>query len=160
VLHVTGPIDNMNLSYTSDPPLQFQEIVALLASGKTPTSDPTLLANQPQAPSQSVQQMGESAVLSKAVAEPVSNQLARVFGVTQFKIDPSFTAGTSVPTARLTLQQQITSNLTFTYTSALDDPNGQIIKVEWTFTPEWAAVANRDQNGIFSINFLYRRQFR
>ncbi len=34
VLTVTGPIDNMKLSYTSDPPLQFQEIVALLASGK------------------------------------------------------------------------------------------------------------------------------
>ena len=31
VLNVTGPIDNMKLSYTSDPPLQFQEIVSLLA---------------------------------------------------------------------------------------------------------------------------------
>ena len=33
VLKVTGPIDNMKLSYTSDPPLQFQEIVNLLATG-------------------------------------------------------------------------------------------------------------------------------
>ena len=32
-------------SYTSEPPLQFQEIVSLLATGRTPTSDPTLLAN-------------------------------------------------------------------------------------------------------------------
>ncbi len=160
VLHVTGPIDNMNLSYTSDPPLQFQEIVSLLASGKTPTSDPTLLASQPQAPAQSVGQMGESALLGKALADPVASRLQRVFGVTQFKLDPSFTSGTSVPTARLTLQQQITSNLTFTYTSALDDPNGQIIRIEWAFSPQWAAVANRDQNGIFSINFLYKRQFR
>jgi translocation and assembly module TamB len=159
-LRVTGPIDNMNLSYTSDPPLQFQEIVGLLASGKTPTSDPTLLANQPPAPEQSVQQMGESAILGKAVADPVSSRLERVFGVTQFKIDPSFSSGSDVPTARLTLQQQITHNLTFTYTSALDDPNGQIVKIEWAFSPQWAAVANRDQNGIFSINFLYKRQFR
>src|SRR5262249_41962424 len=50
VLNVTGPVDNMKLSYTSDPPLQFQEIVNLLASGKTPTSDPTLLAKQPSEP--------------------------------------------------------------------------------------------------------------
>jgi translocation and assembly module TamB len=159
-LRVTGPIDNMNLSYTSNPPLQFQEIVTLLASGKTPTSDPTLLASQPQQPAQSFQQMGESAILSKALADPVSSRLERVFGVSQFKIDPSFAAGSGTPTARLTLQQQISSNLTFTYTSALDDPNGQIIKIEWSFNPQWAAVANRDQNGIFSINFFYKRQFR
>jgi translocation and assembly module TamB len=159
-LRVTGPIDNMNLSYTSNPPLQFQEIVQLLASGKTPTSDPTLLASQPQQPAQSFQQMGESAIVGKALADPVSSRLQRVFGVSQFKIDPSFAAGSGTPTARLTLQQQVTSNLTFTYTSALDDPNGQIIKIEWAFNPQWAAVANRDQNGIFSINFFYKRQFR
>ncbi|HWE52191.1 MAG TPA: translocation/assembly module TamB domain-containing protein [Bryobacteraceae bacterium] len=160
VLHVTGPIDNMNLSYSSDPPLQFQEIVALLATGRTPTSDPTLLANGPQLAPASTQQMGESAILGQAVADPVSKQLARVFAVTQFKIDPSFVSGNQVPTARLTLQQQVTPNILFTYTSALDDPNGQIIRVEWAFSPRWAAVANRDQNGIFSINFVYKRQFR
>ena len=160
VLRVTGPIDNMNLSYTSDPPLQFQEIVGLLAAGSTPTSDPTVLANQPLVPEQSFQQRGESALLSKALVDPVSGRLQRVFGVTQLKIDPSFTTGSQVPTARLTFQQRITSNLTFTYTSALDDPNGQIIKIEWALNPQWAAVATRDQNGIFSVNFFYKRQFR
>ncbi len=160
ILRVTGPLYNMKLSYTSNPPLQFQEIVGLLATGKTPTSDPTLLANQPQVPQSSLQQMGESAVLGQAVASPVAGRLQRVFGVSQLKIDPAFQGGTSIPTARLTLQQRISSNLTFTYTSALDDPNGEIVKVEWAFDPKWSAVATRDQNGIFSINFFYKRQFR
>jgi translocation and assembly module TamB len=44
-LRVTGPLDNMKLSYTSDPPLPFQEIISLLAAGTTPISDPTILAN-------------------------------------------------------------------------------------------------------------------
>jgi hypothetical protein len=101
VLTVTGPIDNMKLSYTSDPPLQFQEIVGLLASGKTPTSDPTLLANQPPQPRQSLAQMGESAIVSKVIADPVSNRLQRVFGITQLKVDPAFTSGSQLPTARL-----------------------------------------------------------
>jgi translocation and assembly module TamB len=159
-VRVTGPIDNMNLSYTSDPPLQFQEIVSLLATGKTPTSDPTILANQPTEPAQGFQQMGESAILGQAVANPVASRLQRVFGLTQFKIDPSFTSGSDVPTARLTLQQRITNNITFTYVSAIDDPNSTIIRVEWAFNPQWSAVATRDQNGIFSINFFYKRQFR
>jgi len=160
VLTVTGPIDNMKLSYTSDPPLQFQEIVALLASGKTPTSDPTLLANQPSAPQQTYEQMGESAIVGKALADPVASRLQRVFGVSQLKIDPSFTSGSDLPQARVTLQQQIANNLTFTYVTALDDPNTQIIRIEWAFSPRWSALANRDENGIFSINFLYKKQFR
>lgn len=160
VVRVTGPMSNLKLSFTSNPPLQFQEIVSMLATGRTPTSDPTLLANQPYTPPASVEQTGESAVLGEAVANPVANRLQRVFGVSQLNIAPSFQPGSQTPTARLTLQQRITSNLTFTYTSALDDPNGEIVSVEWTFDPRWSAVATRDQNGIFSINFLYKRQFR
>lgn len=160
VLTVTGPIDNMKLSYTSDPPLQFQEIVSLLASGKTPTSDPTILANQPSTPPQSFEQMGESALVSKALADPVSSRLQRVFGVSQLKIDPAFTSGSELPQARLTLQQQISTNVTFTYVTDLNDPNTQIIRAEWAFNSQWSAIATRDQNGIFSVNFFYKKQFR
>jgi translocation and assembly module TamB len=158
VLRATGPIDDLKFSYTSDPPLQFQEIVSLLAAGTTPTSDPTLLANQPSQPPQSFQQMGESAIVSKAIADPVASQLQRVFGVSQFKIDPTFTSGSQLPTAQLTLQQQIASNLTFTYVTALNSSNGQTIRVEWAVNPQWSAVATRDQNGIFSVSFLYKKQ--
>lgn len=160
VLTVTGPVDNMKLSYSSDPPLQFQEIVSLLASGKTPTSDPTLLANQPSQPQQSFQQMGESALVSKALADPVASRLERVFGVSQLKIDPTFTSGSDLPQARVTLQQQIATNLTFTYVTALDNPNTQIVRMELSLNPQWSAVANRDENGIFSLNFMYKKQFR
>ena len=160
-LRVTGPVDNMKLSYTSDPPLQFEELVGLLASGKTPTSDPprcwrTSRCSQPQ----SFQQMGESAIVGKALADPVSNRLQRVFGVSQLKIDPTFTSGSQLPQAQLTLQQQIANNLTFTYVTALDNPNATIIQAEWTLTPEWSALATRDQNGIFSVNLLYKRHIR
>jgi translocation and assembly module TamB len=160
VLNVTGPIDNMKLSYTSEPPLQFQEIVSLLASGTTPTSDPTLLANQPSQPQQNLQQMGESAIVGKALADPVANRLERVFGISQLKIDPAFTSGSDLPQARVTLQQQVATNLTFTYVTALEDPNSQIIRIEWAFAPTWSAIAKRDENGIFSINLLYKKQFR
>src|SRR5262249_10245077 len=160
VLTVTGLIDNMKLSYTSDPPLRFEEIIGLLASGKTPTSDPTLLANQPSQPSQNFEQMGESALVSKALADPVANRLQRVFGVSQLKIDPTFASGSALPQAQLTLQQRIANNITFTYVTPLNDPNTQIIRAEWAMNQQWAAMATRDQNGIFSIKLLYKKQFR
>jgi translocation and assembly module TamB len=160
VLKVIGPLDNMKLSYTSDPPLQFQEIVNLLATGTTPSSDPTLLANQPALPAQSFQQMGESAIVSRALADPVTNQLQRVFGVTQLKINPAFTSGSQLPEAQLSLQQQISSNVMFTYVTGLNTANAETIQVRWTFTPQWSAEALRDYNGIFSVTLTYKKQFR
>jgi hypothetical protein len=62
--------------------------------------------------------------------------------------------------AQMTLQQQIANNLTFTYVTALDNANATTIQAVWTLTPQWSAVATRDQNGIFSVNLLYKRQIR
>ncbi|MGI8743141.1 MAG: translocation/assembly module TamB domain-containing protein [Bryobacteraceae bacterium] len=160
ILNVSGPINNMKLTYRSDPPLQFNEIVGLLAAGQTPTSDPTILANQPAPPPQSLQQMGESAIVSQAVATPVADRLQRVFGVSKLKIDPAFTAGSALPTARLTLQQQVAQNITFTYITDLSQSNSQIIRVEWALSPQWSAVATRDENGRFGVDFFYKKQFR
>jgi translocation and assembly module TamB len=157
-LAVTGPIQNMTLAYQSDPPLPFDEIVGLLATGRVPTSDPVLVARQPAAPQQSFQQMGASAVMSTAVTNPVAGQLQRVFGVSQLKIDPTFTSGSELPQARLTLQQQVTSNLTFTYVTNLTRSNPQIIRVEWAIDNNWSAIASRQENGLVALDLFYKRR--
>jgi translocation and assembly module TamB len=160
VLTLTGPMDNLKLSYRSDPPIQFEEIVALLAMGRRPTSDPTIVANETPQPQQSVGQMGETAVVSQAVASPVSSRLERVFGVTQLKIDPTFASGSALPQASLTLQQRVANSVTFTYTQDYSQPNSELVRVEWAMSPRFSAVATRDINGIFGVDFFYKRQFR
>ena len=159
-LNVTGPIDNMKLTYTSDPPLQFEEIVGLLAAGRVPTSDPVIAANQPITPPQTYQQMGESALVGQAIANPVAGQLQRVFGVSQLKISPSFVSGSDVPQARMTLQQQVSTNLTFTYETDMSNPNDLLVRAEWAFDPKWSVVAERDEFGRFGIEFFFKKQFR
>ena len=158
-LGVTGPIDNMKLTYRSDPPLQFDEIVALLAAGRAPTSDSTLVAHQPAALQQSFGQMGESAIVSQAIASPLADRLQRVFGISQVKIDPAFVSGSALPQARLTLQQRITSNITFTYTTDLTQSNAQIVRVEWAIDPRYSAVATRDENGVVGFDIFFKKQF-
>jgi translocation and assembly module TamB len=155
---VTGPVDNMKLNYRSDPPLRFDEIVSLLAAGKTPTSDPTIAAQQPAPPDQSFTQMGESAIVSQAVAAPIASRLQRVFGINQIKIDPTFTSGSASPQARVTLQQQISPNIMMTYTTDLTDTTAQIIRVEWAFTPKFSAVVSRNEWGILSLDFYWKKQ--
>jgi translocation and assembly module TamB len=159
-LRVTGPIDNMKLSYTSDPPIQFQEIVGLLAAGQTPTSDPTILANQPTPPAQSFAEMGESAVVGQALADPVANRMQRVFGLTQFKIDPTFANGQDLPQAQLSLQQQVTSRITLTYSTPLQGGGEEAVSGQYLISREWSASATRDQFGLFSVKLLFKKQLK
>ena len=60
----------------------------------------------------------------------------------------------------MTLQQQVATNLTFTYVTALDDPNTQIVRVEWALNPQWSLIATREENGLFGVDFFYKRRFR
>jgi translocation and assembly module TamB len=159
-LRVTGPIDNMKLSYTSNPPLQFEEIVGLLAAGQTPTSDPNLLANQPTQPPQSFQEMGESAVVGQALADPIANRMQRVFGLTQFKIDPTFANGQDLPQAQLSLQQQVTSKITLTYSTPVQSGGEQAVSGQYLISREWSATATRDQFGLFSVKLMFKKQFK
>jgi translocation and assembly module TamB len=158
-LSVSGPVDKMKLSYRSDPPMQFSELVSLLATGKVPTSDPVLAARQPPAPQQNLTQMGASAVLGQAVANPVSGRLQRLFGVSKLSINPQITGASNTTAATMTLQQQITKDITFTYIQDVTQSNPQIIRMEWTVNPQWSAIAQRNTYGALDLDFYYKKRF-
>ncbi len=158
-LGVSGTMENLQLNYRSDPPLTFEQIVQLLATNTTP-NDPNIVANQPPAPQQSMTQMGESAVLGQAVANPLASRVQRVFGLSQFKIDPSFSGSNGQPSARVTLQQKIANNITFTYITDVTQTNSEIVRVQWDLTPKFSAVGLRDFNGNVSVEFFYKFKVR
>jgi translocation and assembly module TamB len=159
MLTVSGPLNKLNLTPRSDPPLQFNEIVALLATGRAPSSDPALLAAQSTTP-QSWQQMGASALLGQAISSPVAGRLQRFFGVSNLRIDPTLPGLETNPQARLTLEQQVTPDLTFTYITNVTTSNPQVVRVEWSFSKQWSAVALREENGLFGLDFFYKRRFK
>jgi translocation and assembly module TamB len=159
-LHVSGPVNRLNVTYSSDPPMQFSDIVALLATGREPANSAALTGTQ-TASQQSWQQAGASAILSQALANPLAGRLQRFFGVSRLKIDPSISGiTTNNAAARVTLEQQITRSITLTYITDLSRPQSQSIRVEWDFTKSWSGVAQREENGLFGIDFLYKKQFK
>ena len=159
-INVSGPMDKLKLTYHSDPPLEFQQLVALLASGKAPTTDPVLAAHQPPAPEQNLEQAGASALLGQAVANPVSGRLQRLFGVSKLSIDPQIVGATSNnPQATLTLQQRVTEDITFTYIQDVSQSTPSGIRIEWTIDPRYSVVAQRDIYGEFAIDFFYKKRF-
>ncbi|MGP8243992.1 MAG: translocation/assembly module TamB domain-containing protein [Bryobacteraceae bacterium] len=157
-LNISGPLNKLRLAPHSDPPLEFNEIVALLATGRTPTSDPALLSQQSTAP-QSWQQMGASALLGQAIASPVTGRLQRFFGVSRLRIDPSLPGLEYNPQARLTLAQQVTPDITFTYITDVTSSNPQIVSVEWAFSKQWSAVIQREENGMIGMDIFFKKRF-
>lgn len=158
-LTVSGPLNKLNLTPRSDPPLQFNEIVALLATGRSPTSDPTLAVQQGAA-TQSYQQSTGSALLGQVIASPVSGRLQRFFGISKLRIDPTLPGIEYNPQARLTLEQQVTPDVTFTYITNVTSANPQVVSVEWAVSKKWSVVALREENGLFGLDFFFKRRFK
>lgn len=155
---VNGSINNLHASYRSDPPLQFADIVALLATGRSPTD--TTVATQNTGQSQNLQQLGASALLGEAISSPVGGPLQRFFGVSKVKLDPQLTGITGIPEARLTVEQQVSPEILFTYITDVSSTSTQLIRVEWDFSRKWAAIVTRDENGYVGVDFAFRKRFK
>lgn len=157
-LMITGPVTKLNVSPRSDPPLQFSDIVALLATGRTPT-DPTLAARD-TGQSQNLQQMGASALIGQALSNPGGGGLQRFFGVSRIKVDPQLTGVTGSPEARMTMEQQITPDLLFTYISDVSSTSTQLVRAEWAFNRRWSTILTREENGYVDMVFAFKKQFK
>ena len=151
----SGTLSKLNLAYRSDPPLQTSEIIALLAVGRDPTIAPFAGAQTRS----NLLQSGAN-TLGTAVAAPVSSRLQRFFGVSRLKIDPQLTGVENIPQARLTVEQQVSRDITLTYITNLARTSEQIVRVQWDVNREWSAIATREENGVFGIDFQYRKRFK
>ncbi len=158
MMNFSGPLDKLNFSYRSDPPLQSQEIIALLTVGRAPTYTGSPTASSPSGTGYF--QAGGSSFLGHALTAPVSNRLQRFFGVSRIKIDPQLTGVDNTPETHVTIEQQISREITLTYVTNLTRTQQQIVRIEWNFHPNWSFFAVRDSNGVFGVDFVYRRRFR
>lgn len=157
-ISISGTANRLNIAYRSDPPLQPRDIIALLTVGRPPDAS----SNTPRVQSPgdvSSLQANPNTVLGQAIS-PAPNRLSKLFGITNVKIDPMVQGiVTNTPQARLTLEQQVSRDLTVTYVTNLSQTSEQIFRVEWALNPQYSLVALRDENGEFGIDILYKKRF-
>ncbi len=155
---VSGTLGKLNLNYRSDPPLQPRDIIALLTVGRTPdiaSNVPNLQVTNDAGALQS----GANTVLGQAIS-PVSNRLSKLFGITNIRIDPLVQGIANTPQARLTLEQQVSRQITVTYVTNLSQTSEQVFRVEYSLNRQFSLVALRDDNGEFGIDILYKKRFK
>jgi translocation and assembly module TamB len=158
-MNVSGPMDKLNITYRSDPPLQTQDIIALLAVGRTPGSS-TVAPQTNVASTGSGIYAGTETLLGQALSAGVSGRLNRFFGVSRVKIDPQLTGLESTPQARLTIEQQISRDITLTYVTNLTGALQQLVRLQWDVSRTWSVTTTRDENGVIGADILFRKRFK
>jgi translocation and assembly module TamB len=153
----SGPASHLTLNYRSDPPLPDSDIVALLALGSP--GEGSGLRSAPG----SAQNYGATALLSEAISSGIGGRIEHLFGISSFRVDP-FVAGTATEAnaaARVTIQKQVTHDLTITYsTNAATSNQYQLIQVEYTLKRGLFVEFLRDINGTYGFDIKWVKHFK
>ncbi len=154
-LGVIGPLEQIKMTYRSDPPLPTADILSLLALGYSREQQ-----EMSTAPGERVSTVGASAILSEALSSQVSGRITRLFGVSRIKIDPNVGGPENISGARVTVEQQVTRDFTLTYITDTTSSQRRVIQFEWALSETLSLFGVRDQNGIFGVEVRLRKRFK
>jgi translocation and assembly module TamB len=148
-----GPIDRLQTNYTSDPALAPADIIHLIAFGNTEEA-----ANA--APSQSTTQSAESLVASQ-VSSQVTSRLQKALGVSQISLDPQLgaTTGGQQQGAVLTVRQRVSGKMYVTFSTDVTTTQFSAVQVQYQLNRKWSLSGVRDQNGGYSVDGRFRKDF-
>ncbi|MCU1321181.1 MAG: hypothetical protein JWM43_830 [Acidobacteriaceae bacterium] len=151
-----GTSANLKPTYRSEPPLSEADVFALLALGRTQEEAQIYQEQQVQAGTDPT----TSSLLGGALNATVSSRVEKLFGVGSVKIDPAFVGTLGTSSARITVQQQISRQITATFASNVNTSTQQLIQLQYDINRNMSIVATRDETGVFSIVYKLRRRYR
>jgi translocation and assembly module TamB len=145
-LTMRGPLDKLTTSYVSDPPLSTADIINLVARGKT--------TQESAAASQSTDSM-----IASQAASQVSGSLQKLAGISSLQIDPTLGGNNQNPSARVALQQRVTKNFLFTFSTDVSQPGSETVQGEYQINKRWSVSAERDQLGGVAVDGRFHTRF-
>ena len=151
-----GTMSHLKPTYRSEPPLSEADIFALLALGRTQEEAQLYQEKEVQGGADPT----TSALLGGALNATVSNRIGKLFGGGTVKIDPAFVGTLGNSTARITVQKQITRELTATYATNVNSTAQPLLQGQYDLTPNVSLVVARDESGVFSVVYKIRRRYR
>jgi translocation and assembly module TamB len=145
-LTMRGPLDKLTTSYVSDPPLSTADIINLVARGKT--------TQESAASSESTDSM-----IASQAASQFSSSVQKLAGISSLQIDPTLGGNNQNPSAVVAIQQRVTKNLLFTFSTDVTQPGSEAVSGEYQLNKRWSVSMARDQLGGFSVDGRYHTRF-
>jgi translocation and assembly module TamB len=147
-VRLTGPIEKLQTSYTSDPPLPPIDIINLIARGQTTEGAPA--------------SFGASAVLAQGLSQvesTVGSNISKLTGISGLQIDPLIGGNYTNPSARVGLQKRVTKNFVFTFSTDVTQPQNEIIQGEYQLNKRWSVSVVRNESGGFGVDGRFHTNF-
>jgi translocation and assembly module TamB len=146
-----GPLDRLTTSYVSDPPLATADIINLIAFGKTTSESAS-------SSSQSTDSMIASGATS-AIGSGLSSGIQKFAGLSSLQINPLLGGNSQNPSAQIALQQRVTRNLLFTFSTDVSQPGEELVQGEYQINKRWSVSVTRDQVGGVSVDGRLHTKF-
>jgi translocation and assembly module TamB len=143
-----GPLDKMQTSYVSDPPLPTADIINLITRGQTT-----------QQATASPSNFGASSLLAQGAASQVSGGIQKLAGLSSLSIDPTLGGNNSDPGARIAMQKRVTNNFLFTFATDVTSTQRELIQGEYQLNKRWSASVTRDENGGFAVDGKFHKRY-
>ena len=155
-LGLHGTPQKLAVTYRSDPPLPEQDVVALLALGRTENQQRLYTQQQEQ----SVANPTTDALLGGALNATVSSRVQKLFGAGSVKVDPNYIGTLGNSTSRITVEEQVGRNLTLTFATDVDTTSQQLLQAEIAINRHVSVLVARDESGVFSMVLKATRRYR
>jgi translocation and assembly module TamB len=153
---VHGTIESLKPTYRSEPPLTEADIFNLLALGRTQEEAQLYQEQQEQAGTDPT----TSALLGGALNATVASRVSKFFGAGSVKIDPAFVGTLGGSSARITVQEPLSKQLTLIFATNVNETAEQLIQVQYQLNEEYSIVATRDEADVFSLVYKIRKRYR
>ena len=160
---ISGRMNHLQLSMRSEPALPQLEIVNLISGGKTTDeyqqSAQSTAALEKTPTGEQAFQGGAASILSDMLVSRVGSKF-NLMGLERIvRIDPFVVGAQNSTTARITLSQQVTKDLSVVYSRDLTSNKQQIIQIEYFITKNISVLASKDEEDVLALDLRLRKRF-
>ncbi len=148
-INLRGTLDRLATTYSSDPPLATADVIHLIAFGNTTA----------EASAQSASQSTDAMVASSVIGSGLTSGVQKLAGFSSLQIDPLLGGSNQNPSARVNLQQRVTKNFLFTFSTDVSQPGQEIVQGDYQINKRWSVAVTRDQLGGVTVGGRLHTKF-
>jgi translocation and assembly module TamB len=152
-LYLEGYMQQLELVLSSDPPLEEEEILALLTLGG--------VGGELSGLEGGIGAAEATSVITGGFQEVIEEKFKDITGVDRFQIDPYVSKETGTVTPRVTVSKRLISDKLFvTYATPMGSVEEQELKLEYILAPNVSLVGGRDDEGALGGDIKFRFRFK
>jgi hypothetical protein len=155
-LNLFGPVDDLQTSVSSSPPLGDLDVLSLMTTGSADTMS-SFGSTTPG--SETGGQASAEAFLAGQAASLAGRRVGSMLGLDTVQISPLTGASSDLSAARVTLGMRISRDVYVTYSHDPSASDEAIYEIRWQVSPSVSVVLTRSGRGSFSTDLLWDTSF-